>query len=47
MKYRWACQGVIAVSDAVRRGLIETGVPSAKIEVIHTGIEMPGAGAAG
>jgi L-malate glycosyltransferase len=41
MKYRWACEGVIAVSDAVRRGLIETGVPSAKIEVIHTGIEMP------
>jgi len=40
-KYRWACDGVIAVSDAVRRGLIETGVPSAKIEVIHTGIEMP------
>jgi len=41
MKYTWACEGVIAVSDAVRRGLIETGVPSAKIEVIHTGIEMP------
>ena len=40
-KYRWACDGVIAVSDAVRRGLIATGVPSAKIEVIHTGIEMP------
>jgi glycosyltransferase involved in cell wall biosynthesis len=41
VKYRWACEGIIAVSDAVRRGLIETGVPSAKIEVIHTGIEMP------
>ena len=40
-KYKWACEGVIAVSDAVRRGLIETGVPSGKIEVIHTGIEMP------
>ncbi len=40
-KYRWACEGVIAVSDAVRRGLIETGIPSDKIEVIHTGIEMP------
>jgi L-malate glycosyltransferase len=40
-KYRWACEGVIAVSDAVRRGLIETGVPSDKIEVIYTGIEMP------
>ncbi|MBZ5676806.1 MAG: glycosyltransferase family 4 protein [Acidobacteriia bacterium] len=39
LKYKWTCEGVIAVSDAVRRGLIETGVPSAKIEVIHTGIE--------
>ncbi|MGH9647716.1 MAG: glycosyltransferase family 4 protein [Bryobacteraceae bacterium] len=41
MKYKFACDGVVAVSDAVRRGLIETGVPSAKIEVIHTCIEMP------
>lgn len=41
LKYTWACDGVIAVSDAVRRGLIETGVPGAKIEVIHTGIEIP------
>jgi glycosyltransferase involved in cell wall biosynthesis len=41
LKYKWACEGVIAVSDAVRRGLIETGVPSAKIEVIHTGVEVP------
>ena len=40
-KYKWACEGVIAVSEAVRRGLIKTGVPSAKIEVIHTGIELP------
>ena len=40
-KYRFACDGVIAVSGAVRRGLIATGVPGAKIEVIHTGIEMP------
>jgi glycosyltransferase involved in cell wall biosynthesis len=41
LKYTWACEGIIAVSDAVRRGLIETGVPSAKIEVIHTGVEVP------
>ena len=41
MKYKRACEGIVAVSDAVRRGLIETGVPSGKIEVIHTGIEMP------
>ena len=41
MKYRWACDGVIAVSEAVRRGLIQSGVPGAKIQVIHTGIEIP------
>lgn len=41
LKYTRTCRGIIAVSDAVRRGLMETGVPAAKIEVIHTGIEMP------
>jgi glycosyltransferase involved in cell wall biosynthesis len=41
MKYKWACDGVIAVSEAVRRGLVQSGVPSAKIQVIHTGIEIP------
>lgn len=41
LKYKWTCDGIIAVSDAVRRGLIESGVPAAKIEIIHTGIEIP------
>ncbi len=41
LKYKWTCDGIIAVSDAVRRGLIDSGVPAAKIEVIHTGMEMP------
>jgi glycosyltransferase involved in cell wall biosynthesis len=41
LKYKWTCHGIIAVSDAVRRALIESGVPDAKIEVIHTGIEVP------
>ncbi|HYV63417.1 MAG TPA: glycosyltransferase family 4 protein [Bryobacteraceae bacterium] len=41
LKYSRTCHGIIAVSDAVRRGLIESGVPAAKIETIHTGIEMP------
>jgi glycosyltransferase involved in cell wall biosynthesis len=41
LKYTRTCHGIIAVSEAVRRGLIESGVPAAKIEVIHTGIEMP------
>lgn len=41
VKYTRTCHGIIAVSDAVRRGLIDCGVPAAKIEIIHTGIEMP------
>jgi glycosyltransferase involved in cell wall biosynthesis len=41
LKYTRACNGIIAVSGAVRRGLIDTGVPAAKIETIYTGIEMP------
>lgn len=41
LKYKWTCDGIIAVSDAVRLGLIDSGVPAAKIEVIHTGIEIP------
>ena len=41
LKYTHTCHGIIAVSDAVRRGLIDSGVPSSKIEIIHTGIEMP------
>lgn len=44
LKYTWACDQVIAVSEAVRRGLIETGVPRSKIEVIYTGVEIPQAG---
>jgi glycosyltransferase involved in cell wall biosynthesis len=39
LKYTWTCHGIIAVSDAVRRSLIESGIPSTKIEMIHTGIE--------
>jgi glycosyltransferase involved in cell wall biosynthesis len=41
LKYTRTCHGIIAVSDAVRRGLIESGVHAAKIEIVHTGIEMP------
>ena len=40
LKYTWTCHGIIAVSDAVRRALIESGLPGEKIETIHTGIEM-------
>lgn len=41
IKYTYTCDGIIAVSDAVRRGLIECGVPAEKIDIIHTGIEIP------
>jgi glycosyltransferase involved in cell wall biosynthesis len=41
LKYQWTCDGIIAVSGAVRRGLIDSGVPATKIEVIHTGIAIP------
>ena len=41
LKYTRTCHGIVAVSDAVRRGLIDSGVPAGKIEIIHTGIEMP------
>jgi len=40
LKYTWTCHGIIAVSDAVRRALIDSGIPAKKIETIHTGIEM-------
>ena len=41
LKYTLTCHGIIAVSSAVRRGLIDSGVPAGKIEIIHTGIDMP------
>ena len=40
LKYTWTCHGIIAVSDAVRRALIESGIPAKKIETIHTGIDV-------
>jgi glycosyltransferase involved in cell wall biosynthesis len=41
LKYSLACDGIIAVSQPVRAALIQADVPSSKIEVIHTGIEIP------
>jgi glycosyltransferase involved in cell wall biosynthesis len=40
-KYGRGCDGVIAVSHAVRAILLRAGVPEAKIEVITTGVEIP------
>lgn len=41
LKYAKSADGVIAVSDAVRDSLVNSGVPVAQIQVIHTGIELP------
>lgn len=41
VKYTRTCHGIIAVSEAVRRGLVESGVPAEQIEVIHTGVAIP------
>jgi glycosyltransferase involved in cell wall biosynthesis len=41
LKYHFTCDGVIAVSQFVRRLLVNSGVPEAKIEVIPDGIVLP------
>jgi glycosyltransferase involved in cell wall biosynthesis len=41
LKYAKSAHGVIAVSDAVRDGLIHNGVPADHIQVIHSGIAIP------
>lgn len=40
-KYGAGCDGVIAVSEAVRRILLNAGVPERKIAVIPNGVESP------
>src|SRR5262249_2197120 len=46
IKYQLTCHGIIAVSNAVRDVLLRAGVPGSKIEVIHTGVEIPATRAA-
>jgi glycosyltransferase involved in cell wall biosynthesis len=41
LKYSNTCDGVIAVSQAVRRALLDAGVPADRIEVIPTGVKIP------
>ena len=41
LKYTATCDGIIAVSEAVRRVLLDSGVPGEKIEVIPNGVELP------
>lgn len=42
-KYTHTCHGIVAVSEAVRSVLLQAGIAANRIEVIHTGIEMPDA----
>jgi glycosyltransferase involved in cell wall biosynthesis len=41
LKYARTCDGVIAVSRAVKIALLDAGVPAERIEVIPTGVEIP------
>jgi L-malate glycosyltransferase len=41
LKYTRTCDGIIAVSEPVRRVLARAGVPLSKVEVIHTGVFFP------
>jgi glycosyltransferase involved in cell wall biosynthesis len=41
LKYTSTCDGVIAVSQAVRSTLLSAGVPAERIVVIPTGVEIP------
>lgn len=40
-KYTHSCHGIIAVSNAVREALLRAGIASEKIEIVHTGIDLP------
>lgn len=41
LKYSRTCHGIIAVSGAVRRVLLASGIPQQMIQVIHTGVAAP------
>lgn len=43
LKYTYTADAVIAVSEFVRRLVIESGVPAAKVEMIPDGAEIPSA----
>ncbi len=43
LKYTKTCDGIIAVSGAVKDVLVAAGIPESHITVIHTGIQMPAA----
>ena len=39
LKYTWRVDRVIAVSEAIRRGLIASGLPPGKVVTVHSGID--------
>lgn len=39
LKYTWRVDRVIAVSEAIRRGLLASGLPSGKVVTVHSGID--------
>jgi glycosyltransferase involved in cell wall biosynthesis len=41
LKYGWACDGVIAVSESIRSRLLEAGVEAPKIQLVPDGVEVP------
>lgn len=41
LKYTYTCHGIIAVSDFVRKLLIESGIPPAHIEMVPDGVVLP------
>jgi glycosyltransferase involved in cell wall biosynthesis len=41
LKYGRACDGVIAVSESIKRLLLDAGVPARKVQVIPDGVELP------
>ena len=43
LKYTLTCDRIIAVSGAARDMLVRSGIPTKKIEVIHTGVRIPAA----
>ncbi len=40
-KYRRAAAGIIAISRAVARVLVDSGIPGDRIRVVHSGVEPP------
>jgi glycosyltransferase involved in cell wall biosynthesis len=40
LKYTWRVDRVIAVSEAIRRGLVESGLPQERVVTVHSGVDL-------